>query len=104
MGSDGRLLLLDLGLSLDGLRILVLLVLLAEKSTEDAGTLAAGHGAGLVLCLLGGLLFIGRGAGGGSGTGRDDNNRLSGSDGRLGLCELGRGVEALLRGGSGSAR
>jgi hypothetical protein len=97
--NDRRLLLLDLRLSLDGLAILVLL---AEKSTKDAGTLA-GLRAGLVLCLLGGLLFVGRGAGGGSSTRRGNHGGLSGNDSRLGLSELGTGVHALLGGGRGSA-
>jgi hypothetical protein len=43
VGNDGRPLLLDLRLGLDSFPLLVLLVLLAEKSAKDAGTLVTGY-------------------------------------------------------------
>ena len=101
MRNNGGLLLLDLRLSLSSIGLLLgLLVLLSEQAAEEAGTLAAGDGAGLALSSLLALLLVGRGAGRRSSAGSDG----LASSGGLALGELGGRVHALLGGGGCSSR
>jgi hypothetical protein len=102
---NGRLLLLDLGLGLDGLGLLlVLLVLLAEQAAEEAGALSTGDRARLALSSLLALLLIRRGAGRRSGASSGGLTSGGSGAGSLGLGKLGGSVDALLGGGGCSSR